>query len=350
MRKKLFGISYYFGTLPPLTGLTVRMLCRQSDEIHLFCDSEANAVFPEGLEPPSNFFVHTISIEDYRKRIADAVDRPVAFNNPYKICDHKPIWPLVSKIEHAKKGDIIFWFDIGDCIWGDIRKYMPLSESNEHTIDARPVVYGNRGHITGIDYELAINIREWLDGYFGASEWRRIMAEPRHYAFDEFNYFHKFLSHFSAVGKIVWDTGLSANAIDIDYWHLVPYDAVTGSRICQMRVDDNGARPRIIARTEAKHGGAARGSPEQAIRCPGVISDVEASYVHLQKRKIDMTAADCKVLSGSEFYINIYEDGSARLEPTSHVVARDGFPQRMRWFLMMLRKRLVAKVLIEQFS
>jgi len=303
------GLCFYFGKLPPLAKLSLQLIGPQLDSVHLFSDDESVA-------SAGNIRVHPMTAQELNQRVSDLIHEPFHLVSPYKLCDLRPLWPLLAGM-HWAETDLVCWFDL-DCLWGDLPRHLPQPGR------VRPLAVGKRGHFSGLTFALASRMVNVLDDYFGRTSWTRLVAAPRHYAFDEFRYWHRLLSMLVDDGALVWDAAVSDRAVDVGYWS---------------------ARPVCVNRHLPIEAIALRPDSQQKYRVWAEFNRraIEVPYVHIQKRPVDCAA----FVDGATHELSFRANGDAV------VSTRPGeFADRFKdssWRANMFLARLAAKMTIEAF-
>lgn len=117
--KKLIFIVPYFGPLPGYFhewAFSAGYLRDQAVDFLLITDQTA------AFELPANIRVWKLPFEEFKARLQEKFDFPIAVPRPYKLCDFRPAWGYV--FEDRLKG-YDFW---GNCdidqVWGDVRAFI----------------------------------------------------------------------------------------------------------------------------------------------------------------------------------------------------------------------------------
>ena len=168
--RKVFVIPY-FGKVPNHIQLWFDSCASNTNFTWLFISDQSL----EGLKIPSNIIARRSQLSELCKIFTDGVGNKVCLENPYKLCDFKPLfWMLLDyyKIEYA------FWgyCDI-DVLFGRLNIF--LSEDQFLKYDR----IGSFGHLTLIRSTDKYKNAYKLDG--AKIPWQKVLFEKEIFGFDE---------------------------------------------------------------------------------------------------------------------------------------------------------------------
>ncbi len=118
MRQRYIIFSPYFGKLPINFNLWIKSCSYNKDfKFVVFTNDCVNCSIPKNVE------IINLSFDEFKKIIQEKFDFPIALDNPYKLCDFKPVYGFVfSKMVRGYE----YWGHCDmDLIFGDITKYFP---------------------------------------------------------------------------------------------------------------------------------------------------------------------------------------------------------------------------------
>lgn len=170
---KIGLIIPWFGMLPTYFPFFIKGCEHNKDilDIHIFTDSYFD------IELPTNIIVHHISFDDLITKISDKVQFQVKINNPYKLCDYKP---LLGKIFEEDIIDYEFWgYGDIDVIYGDLKKFLKPDFLEKYDI----ITF--REYIISGAFTLLRNNEYTRNLYKLSPDLDRVFKEEKYIAFDE---------------------------------------------------------------------------------------------------------------------------------------------------------------------
>ncbi|MCR5207726.1 MAG: hypothetical protein K6C14_04525 [Eubacterium sp.] len=165
--KRIVLISIYFGKFPSNFGIWLKSAGKnESIDFLLYSDCDTGEyAFPENVK------LIKASFEDIKERIQSKFDFNIVLDNPYKLCDYKPVYGYVFADDI---GGYDYWGHIDiDAVLGDIRSFIPEREYEK--------LY-QTGHLTIYKNTEENNRRFMLDG---ALKYKDVFTTPRICVFDE---------------------------------------------------------------------------------------------------------------------------------------------------------------------
>jgi hypothetical protein len=312
--KGIDAVVFYLGKMSAFNWYSIDTLARQVDRVIVVSDFPAP---PEWFRA-SNLCDFYITPRQLSKFIGNFVGADLAEIAPYKLCDFKPLWPLIAANLMQTPVRPSLACDV-DCIYGDLSPHL-----RHIAAPAAPAFVGNRGHIAGGNVAFYSALIPRFDAFF-RDRWRVILRSPRHYAFDEFRYFNKFLANWQqdSTAPLRWVVDISAQAVDVNYWSCAAHDQYR-RRICSIS-----ALPGFV---RVKFDG------DDSSSCP---------YVHLQKRLVRFDRDVALMSRCSAIFFNLRGDGSFAMSDSPEPAVCADSLQRSAWKLAMFRRRLTAKVRTE---
>lgn len=144
-----------------------------------------DCVIPE--ESPDNVFFKSISFSDYKKKVSDKLGIDFDPDNPYKLCDLKPVLGFIHEDE-IREYDFWGFSDI-DLVYGDLRKYYTaerLSKFDLFSTHMRRV----SGHFC-----LIRNTEKMREAFKLIRNWQVRLSDNSHHALDEGAFSRIFIRH-----------------------------------------------------------------------------------------------------------------------------------------------------------
>lgn len=169
MKNKVKIIACYYGALPPEFGLWLKS-CANNPEFCflLVTDNQINKV-------PENVEVYKISLKDLGNKISKVCKKDVLLENPYKLCDYRPLYGIVFK-ENLK--GFHFWGHCDlDMIWGNINHFI-----TDKLLDQYDRI-GTYGHLVLYRNCPEMNFLYKKNG--AAFSYKTVFSSNYHYNFDE---------------------------------------------------------------------------------------------------------------------------------------------------------------------
>lgn len=136
---------------------------------------------------PSNVSFQSISFEDYKKKVSSKLEINFNPDNPYKLCDLKPVLGFIHE-EEVKDYDFWGFSDI-DLVYGDLRNYYTperLSKFDLYSTHERRI----SGHFC-----LMRNNKKMREAFRLMKSWQVRMADNTHHALDEGAFSRIFIRH-----------------------------------------------------------------------------------------------------------------------------------------------------------
>jgi len=118
-RNRITFICPYFGKLPE----DYFQLWLNSCEVNEFCEWLIFTDDCTNYEYPPNITPIYLEFDEFRELIQKKFSFSIALDNPYKLCDYKPLYGYIFE---EKIRDSEFWgyCDISDCIFGNLKKFL----------------------------------------------------------------------------------------------------------------------------------------------------------------------------------------------------------------------------------
>lgn len=147
---KIVLICPYFGKLPNYFDYVLKS-CEFNTKINwlIFTDDTQTFNYPKNVE------VVYMKFEQFREMIQSKFDFKINLENPYKLCDYKPLYGYVLE-EYLKEFDYWGHCDI-DCIFGDLHKFINEAIKNNY----EKIFY--LGHLTIYKNKQEVNKRFMLN-------------------------------------------------------------------------------------------------------------------------------------------------------------------------------------------
>lgn len=161
MRKSALIIPY-FGQWPEWMDLYLYSLSKNpSLNVIFYTDIPTDSL----TTLPQNAKFHKISFAEYCKNASDKLGVEFAPDNPYKLCDLRPFYPIIHKDELATY-EYVGWGDI-DLLYGNLDIFFPDSLMDKYEIISTHC-YIFSGHFTLIKNkdnvcQRVINIPNWKE-------------------------------------------------------------------------------------------------------------------------------------------------------------------------------------------
>lgn len=130
-------------------------------------------------ELPNNVFIEKRSYEELKNIFKEKLHFPICLDRVYKLCDFKPTYGHVFE-EYLLEYDFWGYCDIGDTIFGDIRKFITDDILQKYD----KVMY--LGHMTLYRNTREVNLRYMIPTRKGMTV-QEILSNPYDRAFDELN-------------------------------------------------------------------------------------------------------------------------------------------------------------------
>jgi hypothetical protein len=153
---------------------------------------------PEGL--PYNVKIIDISYHDYCDLVSKKLGIQFYPENPYKLCDIKP---LLGYLHADELQGFDFWgFGDIDLVYGDLRVYF-----NEERLAHKDLFATHARRISG-HLCLLRNVEEMRTAFQRVKNWKVLISKPEHVAFDEKAFSKVFLRHKNSPGIVRLLAGL----------------------------------------------------------------------------------------------------------------------------------------------
>jgi hypothetical protein len=169
--KRVAMIVIWFGPLPRWFSLYLES-CRWNPTIDFFviCDAPA----PDDVPPNVRFIRY--SFRDYLAFVAARLGVPVQWQDPFKLCDIKPMIGYLH--EDLIRGYDFWGYGDSDVIYGDIRRFMGEEELSHDVISTHE-------HIVSGHFALLRNSERINRVFRRIRHWRYLVTTPVHKGFDE---------------------------------------------------------------------------------------------------------------------------------------------------------------------
>jgi len=185
----------YFGKWPTWMPYYLET-CRFNNTVNWLFYTDCGT--PENL--PSNVKVIDSSYRDYCDLVSQRLGIKFYPENPYKLCDIKPLLGYIHA--DALQGFDFWGFGDIDLIYGDLRAYFNqgrLGRKDLFSTHARRV----SGHLC-----LIRNTDQMRTAFQRVRNWRFLISKPEHVAFDEKAFSKLFLRHKNSPGIVRFLAGL----------------------------------------------------------------------------------------------------------------------------------------------
>lgn len=167
---KIVFICPYFGQLPNYFPIWLKT-CEYNKDIDwiVFTDDKTHYDYPENVK------VNYLTFTEFREVIKEKLKIGIMLENPYKLCDFKPLYGDIFK-EYIKEYDFWGHCDI-DCMFGNIRKFITTEVLNKYD----KILF--LGHMTL--YRNKKEVNERYKTKIGDLDYKKILNQSMNYAFDE---------------------------------------------------------------------------------------------------------------------------------------------------------------------
>lgn len=170
---KIAFIVPYFGKFNNYFQLWLES-CKYNSDIDWFIYTDDNGKYAF----PRNVHVQYITFEQIKNKIQTLFDFPIVLDNPYKLCDYKPIY---GELFQNDIKDFDFWGHCDtDLIWGNIRNFVSddiLNKYDKLFSHGHMVLYRNTKKINSLYRSLPP-----LNGY----DYKVVYSTSDNLGFDEF--------------------------------------------------------------------------------------------------------------------------------------------------------------------
>lgn len=264
---------------------------------------------------PQNVKVIYTTFDEIRTKIQSFYDFQISLEKPYKLCDYRPAYGEIF-YEYIKDYDFWGYCDT-DLIWGNLRTFFTDEILNKYD------KIGNRGHCC-----LLRNSKEIRKAYRYESSkivtYKDAFSSNLAYCFDEHNAFGKYCKEY---GIKTYD---KFTFFDVDYHHddyRIPFDEI------------GDFKPNTHNIFEYDHGKLYLLFVEIGKRD---VFKKEISYVHLQKRRINV---DIDKDSYNKFLI--YKDNFAKCITINEESIKKLDPKswQKKLYIKILWKKIKAEIL-----
>lgn len=250
----------YLGRLPTWFDLWLHTAAHNRDINWLVATDDS----ADRFNVPPNVRWFTTSLADVNRRARERVDPGASLPHAYKLCDYKPAYGLL--FEEALAGYDLWGHCDPDVIWGDLRRFLPADVLRAH---GKVLI---RGHLS-----LYRNDDEFRNVFRLTTpqvDFRRVMADPRAFAFDEWAGLHKILVH-----------------------HRIPF--FDAEFVADIRPEHHDLRMTKLPNFPRQVFWWERGRVVQEYVDGAVHGEREVAYIHLQKRRMERGTFD----PGESFYV-----------------------------------------------
>lgn len=264
---KIRFITPYFPALPSHFPLWVKS-CAANPQIDWLIFTSDTADY----ELPPNVKLERMEYEDLKALFQSKFDFPIYLERVYKLCDFKPTYGHVFE-DYLKGYDFWGYCDIGDTVFGDIRKFI----TDEILTNYDKIMY--LGHMTLYRNTSEVNLRYLIPTKNGMPV-QQILNDPYDRAFDELNE--------SSINQIYMENELPICRLDACYADIFPIrnDFRLSGYDETWKPYWNRKRGLIFEWNRGKLTGidVHEGSPRET----------EYAYVHFQKRKMPVKISSVK--------------------------------------------------------
>lgn len=267
---KIRLITPYFPTLPPHFELWAKT-CAYNPEVDwlVITSDEKTYTLPDNVQ------IERMNYDDLKKLFISAFDFPIYLDRVYKICDFKPIYGHIFR-SYLKGYDFWGHCDIGDVLYGDIRKFITDDLLQKYD----KIMY--LGHMTLYRNTEEVNQRYLLPTK-GGMPIQKILNDPYNRAFDEINQ--------SSINQIYLENNIPICRLDECYADIFPnrYEFHLSGFDKDWKPFWDKRRGLIFEWNQGRLFGVYEDQ--------GSIKKKEYAYVHFQKRKMQIQIgkyADCE--------------------------------------------------------
>lgn len=172
----------YFGQWPFWMPLFVRS-CELNPSVSWVLITDCG----EPKNCPKNVQVRHLSFVDYCEKVSSALGIKFSPKGAYKLCD---IRPAFAEIHAEELEDATHWaFGDIDVVYGNLERYLEGRDTKEYDVLS---MHARRlsGHLT-----IFRNSEDINSAYRRVENWKAIMQDPMHRAFDERGFSKIFLRH-----------------------------------------------------------------------------------------------------------------------------------------------------------
>lgn len=169
--KKIVFICPYFGAFPNYFNLTLKSI-----EYNKTIDWLIITDIKEKYDYPNNVKVINMNFTELQKKVQSCFDFKIYLGKPYKLCDYKCAYGLIFE-EYIKNYDFWGHCDL-DCIYGDLRKFLPeniLKENERIYCLGHMSLYKNNDKVNNI-------FKNKIDE---ETDYKNIFTKERPFSFDE---------------------------------------------------------------------------------------------------------------------------------------------------------------------
>lgn len=189
----------YFGSWPFWFPFFLES-CRKNPGINWRLHTDCGT--PDNL--PDNVRIIETDFDSYCRRVSVSLSIEFTPANPYKLCDLKPALGHIHQ-EELQRYD--FWaFGDLDLVYGDLRRHFTAER-----LARNDVFSTHRRRISG-HCCLLRNTQRMRDAFRAARDWRTLLANREHVAFDESAFSHLFVRHKN------WPNWLADLAKPLNQW------------------------------------------------------------------------------------------------------------------------------------
>ena len=172
-KNKIAIIITWYGKWPDYLHLFLKGLEHNKDiiDVILVTDNELNTLNLQNLK------ILNLSFDQLKLRIESVFNYTPSFNNPYKLCDFKPMY---GKLFQKEIVDYEFWgYGDLDIIYGDLKKF--LSYENLQLYD----VFTFREYIISGALTILRNNEYTINLFRKSPDLKKVLQENSYVAFDE---------------------------------------------------------------------------------------------------------------------------------------------------------------------
>lgn len=241
----------YFGKFPEYFPLWLKSAsCNDKIDFLIFTDDKISE-----YSVPKNVKVIDITFEEIKYRISNYLDFKFILNQPYKLCDYRPIYGLIFQ-DYLKNYQFWGYCDL-DVIWGNLDNYI-----TDELLDNYDRLY-RRGHLCIYRNVDKINKAAITMPEKGRISYRDVYKHKYGAHYDEGRLIETLITQ---VGGMQWEED---NFADISYFHR-EFVLMKHDKICESVSAFRWNEGRLLG-----------------IGINGNLNlEKEYSYIHLQKRKM----------------------------------------------------------------
>lgn len=312
---RIIVIAVYFGRLPDYFPLWLTS-CGFNPDVDWLVITDAPT---EIYRLPPNVHVHAMTMSAFAERLSGFAEIPVALNDPYKVCDFRPLFGYFADFV---PGSWDFWGHCDlDMLFGNIRQFL-----SSEILSNNDKIFGV-GHFTL--YKNDDNTNNFYKKYHPNLDYRAIFSNKEHFGFDEHigvNRIWKFHN-----GRIHEDESIILD-VDPNVERMVRTNCYN---------DVRNDREQIFCFD--------RGRVKRLYWGNGMVQDQEFMYIHFQKRRFNLPVPGAeadRVYVTPRGFVPMDEAGEPSRALMSQLNPRPNFPSlkeishRLRQRIRLARNRM----------